>query len=143
MLVQTGEEEEICLFQKRCKLFRHLGNEWKERGLGTIKVLVRPADTTALAGIHMDLRAVLPGDIPANSLPAISSRLLMRREQVLKVCVNQPITAKGVPKLQPMRSQIDANSLCWSNVDYSDVKDGEMSTYAVRFKGSLVSLLAN
>jgi E3 SUMO-protein ligase RanBP2 len=37
--VVTGEEEEEVLYSHRAKLFRWAGNEWKERGLGDIKIL--------------------------------------------------------------------------------------------------------
>jgi E3 SUMO-protein ligase RanBP2 len=37
--VVTGEEEEEVLYSHRAKLFRWVGNEWKERGLGDIKIL--------------------------------------------------------------------------------------------------------
>lgn len=39
--VKTGEEEEDVLYCHRAKLFRFVNSEWKERGLGDIKILKR------------------------------------------------------------------------------------------------------
>ena len=54
--VKTGEEDEDVLFESRARLFRFVGGEWKERGLGVLKILQ-----------HRESRRI---------------RLLMRREQV-------------------------------------------------------------
>jgi len=35
----TGEEEETVLGEFRCKLYRWRNKEWKERGLGDLKIL--------------------------------------------------------------------------------------------------------
>lgn len=37
--VKTGEEDEEVLFSERGKLYRFANKEWKERGVGNIKVL--------------------------------------------------------------------------------------------------------
>lgn len=37
--VKTGEEDEEVLYSHRAKLFRFRNKEWRERGLGDIKVL--------------------------------------------------------------------------------------------------------
>lgn len=39
--VITGEEEEEVLYCHRAKLFRFVNSEWKERGLGDVKILRR------------------------------------------------------------------------------------------------------
>lgn len=64
--VQTGEENEEVLYCHRAKLLRWTDKEWKERGLGDVKIL-RHNETGKL-------------------------RLLMRREQVLKTCLNHYLT---------------------------------------------------
>ena len=62
----TGEESEDILFENRAKLYRFNNNQWKERGLGDIKVL-RNKDTKR-------------------------GRIVMRREHILKICLNAAIT---------------------------------------------------
>uniref|UniRef100_A0A1B0BSV9 RanBP2-type domain-containing protein n=1 Tax=Glossina palpalis gambiensis TaxID=67801 RepID=A0A1B0BSV9_9MUSC len=64
--VNTGEENEIVLFEHRAKLLRFdkKAGEWKERGLGNIKLLQDKDDVNRL-------------------------RLLIPREQVHKLCCNQ------------------------------------------------------
>uniref|UniRef100_A0AAZ1XAQ4 RanBD1 domain-containing protein n=1 Tax=Oreochromis aureus TaxID=47969 RepID=A0AAZ1XAQ4_OREAU len=61
--VKTGEEEEEEIFCTRAKLYRFdtETKEWKERGIGNVKILKHSTK----------------GKV----------RLLMRREQVLKICV--------------------------------------------------------
>lgn len=60
--IKTGEEDEHLLFEHRCKLFRFRDKEYKERGLGSIKVLKHR--TTG------------------------KGRLIMRREAIGLVCLN-------------------------------------------------------
>lgn len=67
--VKTGEEDEEILFKQRCKLYRFTTEtkEWKEKGVGEIKIL-------------------------KNKLKENSYRVLMRRDQVLKICANHRIS---------------------------------------------------
>ena len=37
--VKTGEEDDQVLFMSRAKLYRFVEGEWKERGLGDMKIL--------------------------------------------------------------------------------------------------------
>ncbi|KAL9889267.1 uncharacterized protein ACN427_008645 [Glossina fuscipes fuscipes] len=60
--VKTGEEEEETLYVHRAKLYRFIDGEWKERGIGNVKIL-RHKETKKL-------------------------RVIMRRDQVLKICLN-------------------------------------------------------
>jgi len=76
--VKTMEEEEEEFFKIRSKLYR-MDNEadppeWKERGLGDIKILFHPKRR--------------------------SYRIVMRREQTLKICANHAITHEMT--LRPM-----------------------------------------
>ena len=68
MELKSGEKNEDSLFTERTKLFRFDSalNQWKERGVGEIKILVNRATRRA--------------------------RLLMRRDQVLKICCNHYLT---------------------------------------------------
>lgn len=88
---KSGEEDEEILFKERAKLYRwdrDLG-QWKERGIGDIKILFHPTK-------HF-------------------YRILMRREQVLRVCANHTISQ--AMELKPMNAS--ANALLWTATDYS------------------------
>lgn len=89
--VRSGEEDEEILFKERAKLYRwdRELNQWKERGVGDIKILFHPVKK--------------------------SYRLLMRREQVFKVCANHTISPSI--ELKPMNTS--ANALVWTATDYS------------------------
>ena len=105
--VKTGEEDEEKLFSERTKLFRFdpESNQWKERGIGELKILK-----------NKETKKV---------------RILMRREQVLKVCANHTISKEM--KLTPMSSSDKA--WCWNAMDYSE---GEMKReqLAAKFKNA-------
>ncbi|KAI5107450.1 E3 SUMO-protein ligase RanBP2 isoform X2 [Silurus meridionalis] len=103
--VKSGEEDEEILFKQRAKLFRWDRdlNQWKERGVGDLKILFHPVKK------HY--------------------RVLMRREQVLKVCANHTIT-KDI-ELKPMNTS--ANALVWTACDYAE-GDGKVEQLAVKFK---------
>uniref|UniRef100_A0A8D9BSU6 E3 SUMO-protein ligase RanBP2 n=1 Tax=Cacopsylla melanoneura TaxID=428564 RepID=A0A8D9BSU6_9HEMI len=88
--VETGEENETVLFERRAKLYRYVGKEWKERGIGAVKVLK-----------HKDSGKV---------------RLLMRREVVHKVCANHFLHADM--ELKPMTNSDKA--YIWFAQDYAD-----------------------
>uniref|UniRef100_A0A1A7Y538 E3 SUMO-protein ligase RanBP2 n=1 Tax=Iconisemion striatum TaxID=60296 RepID=A0A1A7Y538_9TELE len=102
---KSGEEDEEILFKERTKLFRwdrDLG-QWKERGIGDIKILFHPTKRFY--------------------------RILMRREQVLRVCANHTISQ--AMELKPMNTS--ANALIWTSTDYSD-GDGVVEQLAAKFK---------
>ena len=105
---KTGEEEETVLYTHRAKLFRYTGGEWKERGLGDIKILKNEKT----------------GKV----------RLLMRREQVLKICLNHYVTQQLVAQLKTQ----DAKSWTWAAQDFSD-GELETMTFALRFKTPEIS----
>nr|CAD7394594.1 unnamed protein product [Timema cristinae] len=84
----TGEEGETLLFEQRAKLFRFVDKEWKERGVGLIKILFN-----AVSG---------------------KSRVLMRREQVLKICANHLLQADM--DLAPMKNR----AWMWVANDFAD-----------------------
>ncbi|XP_033474036.2 E3 SUMO-protein ligase RanBP2 isoform X2 [Epinephelus lanceolatus] len=104
--VSTGEENEQVVFSHRAKLYRYdkeLG-QWKERGIGDLKILQ-----------NYETKRV---------------RLIMRRDQVLKICANHRITP--TMKLEPMKGAEKA--WVWSALDFSEALEGKMEQLAVRFK---------
>lgn len=103
--VKSGEEDEEVLFKERAKLYRwdRLANQWKERGVGEIKILY-----------HQERKYY---------------RILMRREQVLKVCANHVISKDM--KLAPLSTS--QNSFVWIANDYSD-GEPNVEQFAARFK---------
>eukprot|EP00041_Stephanoeca_diplocostata_P016828 m.333175 g.333175 ORF g.333175 m.333175 type:complete len:1993 (+) comp20502_c0_seq7:93-6071(+) len=108
---KTGEEDETERLKLRCKLYRwgegNEGMQWKERGLGDIKILTNP--TTG------------------------NSRLVMRREQVLKVVANQMI----VPDIKLMPMKDSKKQLCWASVDGTDdetTERGVIYKFLIKFK---------
>ncbi|CAH1780693.1 unnamed protein product [Owenia fusiformis] len=102
--VKTGEENEDIIFVHRAKLFRYADSEWKERGIGDIKILQ-----------HKLLK---------------KSRVLMRREKILKICCNHRITE--TLELTPM-SKADGKGLVWSTMDYSE-GEPKREIFGVKFK---------
>lgn len=102
---KSGEEEEEILFKERVKLYRwdRDVSQWKERGVGDLKLLY-----------HSQKHCY---------------RVLMRREQVLKVCANHVITEDM--ELVPMNAS--NNALVWTAADYTD-GEAKIEQFAVRFK---------
>ncbi|XP_077435417.1 E3 SUMO-protein ligase RanBP2 [Vanacampus margaritifer] len=103
---KSGEEDEEILFKERAKLFRWDRDlsQWKERGIGDIKILYHPAKRFY--------------------------RILMRREQVFRVCANHNISQ--AMELKPMNTS--ANALIWTATDYADSAEGTVEQLAVKFK---------
>ncbi|KAF5400011.1 hypothetical protein PHET_06760 [Paragonimus heterotremus] len=124
--IKSGEETELCLFLKRCRLYRYVDSAWKERGIGEMKVLIQPH--TIPAGCQTGVREVVSETVEIGTIQR--ARLLMRRDQVLKICVNQPIRA-DLPSFKPLGN--GGLSVCWVGVDYSE-GTGNHETLAVRFK---------
>uniref|UniRef100_H3CFP9 RAN binding protein 2 n=1 Tax=Tetraodon nigroviridis TaxID=99883 RepID=H3CFP9_TETNG len=104
--VSTGEENEQVVFSHRAKLYRYdkEAAQWKERGIGDLKILQ-----------NYETKQV---------------RLIMRRDQVLKICANHWITA--TMKLEPMTGSEKA--WVWSAMDFAEVDEGKIEQLAVRFK---------
>ncbi|XP_043242100.1 E3 SUMO-protein ligase RanBP2-like [Amphibalanus amphitrite] len=106
--VKTGEEEEEVLYSHRAKLYRFAKEtgEWKERGLGDIKLLE-----------HRQTHKI---------------RLLMRREQVLKICMNHRVTPQLEMKLK------DDRSVVWAATDYAEPEPHD-EMFVARFKTAEVA----
>ena len=109
--VKTGEEEQE-LFCNRAKLYRFEmeTKEWKERGIGNIKILKHNTS----------------GKV----------RILMRREQVLKICANHYINADTL--LKPNAGS--DKSWVWNAIDYAD-EQPKPEQLAIRFKTAEEALL--
>ncbi|XP_061853236.1 ranBP2-like and GRIP domain-containing protein 4 isoform X2 [Colius striatus] len=103
--VKSGEEDEEILFKERAKLYRwdRDATQWKERGVGEIKIL-----------FHTQKKYY---------------RVLMRRDQVLKVCANHVITKE----MNLVPSDTSNNALIWTATDYAD-GEVKVEQFAVRFK---------
>ncbi|KAH9370503.1 hypothetical protein HPB48_020537 [Haemaphysalis longicornis] len=105
--VKTGEEDEEVLFCERAKLYRFDSDsetkQWKERGIGQLKIL-RHRETQVC-------------------------RVLMRRDQVLKLCANHRI----VPEMKLARLASSDRTWSWFANDYSEGKQSQEGL-AVRFK---------
>uniref|UniRef100_A0ABM5FZ24 E3 SUMO-protein ligase RanBP2 n=1 Tax=Pogona vitticeps TaxID=103695 RepID=A0ABM5FZ24_9SAUR len=103
--VKSGEEDEEIIFKERAKLYRwdREVNQWKERGVGEIKIL-----------FHTQKKCY---------------RILMRRDQVLKVCANHIITK--AMDLKPLNTS--NNAMVWTATDYAD-GEAKIEQLAVRFK---------
>ena len=109
--VTTGEESEQTVFCHRAKLYRYTKeySQWKERGLGDIKILYDPKSKRY--------------------------RVLMRRDHVLKICANHIITADMC--LKPNAGS--EKSWTWSTLaDFSD-ETPKPEMLAVRFKTKEIS----
>ena len=108
---QTGEEGQEVMFCERCKLFRYDSDasQWKERGLGDIKILFDPR-----SGKY---------------------RVLMRREHVFKLCANHMISVDM--ELKPFPNS-DRAWLWTTLVDFSD-EVAAAETLGARFKTSQIA----
>lgn len=100
--VTTGEEDEDTLYCNRAKLFRFVDKEWKERGVGYVKLLRN-----------------MEGKI----------RLLMRRDQTLKICANHML--RSDMELTPMANNNKA--LFWVANDFAD-EEVKLEKFCIRFK---------
>jgi E3 SUMO-protein ligase RanBP2 len=108
--VKTGEEDENILFCEHAKLYRFEAetNQMIERGVGEIKILQHK--TTKIC------------------------RILMRREQILKLCANHQITSQM--ELKPHLSS--QNAYIWSAMDFTD-GEAKHETLCPRFKSDDVA----
>jgi E3 SUMO-protein ligase RanBP2 len=108
--VKTGEEDENVLFCERAKLYRFdaEANQMKERGTGEMKILQHKTSKVC--------------------------RILMRREQVLKLCANHQITSQM--ELKP--HQGSENAYVWSAMDFAE-GEAKHETLCIRFKSADVA----
>ncbi|KAK4412651.1 Ran-binding protein 1c [Sesamum alatum] len=90
--VTTGEENEDVLLDLKSKLYRFdkEGNQWKERGVGTVKLLK-----------HKETGKV---------------RLVMRQNKTLKICANHLV----LPTMVVQEHQGNDKSCVWHAADFAD-----------------------
>ena len=100
--VTTGEEDEESLFCARAKLYRWVDKEWKERGVGNVKLLKNAEGKV---------------------------RLVMRREQVLKICANHMLTPEM--ELTPMTN--NDRAWVWVANDFAD-EQVRLEKLCIKFK---------
>lgn len=101
--VTTGEEDDDILFESRAKLFRYLEKEWKERGVGIVKILKNRVSNKV--------------------------RLLMRRDQVHKVCANHLL--KSDMELTMLKNSDRA--LIWVANDFAE-EVVQLEKFCIKFK---------
>ena len=102
----TGEENDETIFTHRAKLFRFdsSAKQWKERGIGDIKLTRNKYDNKC--------------------------RVLMRREQIHKLCANHAIIP--MMELKPLNKS-DKSWTWYTQADYSD-GDVKPEQFCVKFK---------
>uniref|UniRef100_A0A182M135 E3 SUMO-protein ligase RanBP2 n=1 Tax=Anopheles culicifacies TaxID=139723 RepID=A0A182M135_9DIPT len=103
IVVRTGEEDEEQIFSGRSKLLRLVEREWKERGLGELKILRSKADPSKY-------------------------RIVMRREQVHKICANHYITPELI--IKPMEKRKEC--YIWAAMDFAD-EEPRKESFCARF----------
>lgn len=103
--VVTGEEDEEAVFKSRCKLYRFDPDlkEWKEKGVGELKLLKHRTNENVY-------------------------RILMRRDQVLKLCANHRVTRDLKLEL------FNEKQVRWHAQDYSESGDGRHETLTAKFR---------
>ena len=110
--VSTGEEDEDILFENRCKLYRFDSDkkQWKERGVGQIKLAQRKNQNNC--------------------------RLIMRRDQVHKLCANHAIIGSMEVK------RMNNSDKSWTWFTQSDFSEGETKPeyFCAKFKNEDIAL---
>ena len=104
---QSADKDGEVLFEQRCKLYRYddLSKQWKERGIGNVKIFLQMSDQ--------------------------NPRIIMRRDQTLKLCCNHYITKDM--KLLPKDND---RSWAWhSHSDYSN-EIAKEEKFVVKFKSA-------
>ncbi|XP_052208934.1 ran-binding protein 1 homolog a-like [Diospyros lotus] len=90
--VTTGEENENVLLDLKAKLYRFdkEGNQWKERGVGTVKLLQHKSTSKV--------------------------RLVMRQSKTLKICANHLV----IPSISIQEHAGNDKSCVWHATDFAD-----------------------
>ncbi|KAK3003810.1 hypothetical protein RJ639_018954 [Escallonia herrerae] len=106
--ISTGEEDEEVILDLKAKLYRFDkdGNQWKERGAGTVKLLK-----------HKETAKV---------------RLVMRQSKTLKICANH-LGLIVIPTMSVQEHAGNDKSCVWHAADFAD---GELKDelFCIRFQ---------
>ena len=105
----TGEEDEDTVYHRKAKLFRFTDGQWKERGVGEVKIL--------------------------KNKNSGKMRILMRRDQVHKVCLNHMLSPEM--ELLPMKDS-KGRAFVWYAEDYSE-EELVHEQFAIRFKTDVIA----
>ena len=89
--VETGEEDEETVFSHRAKLYMIVNKEWKERGVGNLKLNIRRSQQ----GDDDD------DDDDAKAKPKKTARFILRADGSHRLALNSPIT-KEINMRDPM-----------------------------------------
>eukprot|EP01060_Flectonema_neradi_P010120 TRINITY_DN1724_c3_g2_i1.p1 TRINITY_DN1724_c3_g2~~TRINITY_DN1724_c3_g2_i1.p1 ORF type:complete len:180 (+),score=58.91 TRINITY_DN1724_c3_g2_i1:53-541(+) len=106
---KTGEEEEEVVFKIKAKAFRfdEGENEWKERGFGDIKFLKQKEGNKDV-------------------------RIVMRRDQIHKVCV-----CMNIKEIGPIAAHSGSDkAFVITGMDYSEDEEATPETICLKFAGS-------
>lgn len=125
--VKTGEEDEDVLYCHRAKLFRFKDSEWKERGLGDVKILKHK--TTGKLRFFISIILIL---IHYALLQCYYFRVVMRREQILKICLNHVLNNEIEYKRK------DPKSWSFVAIDFSEGEQ-DVNQFSIRFKNEEVA----
>nr|CAD7198226.1 unnamed protein product [Timema douglasi] len=143
--VCTGEEQEEKMFCQRAKLYRYDANtkEWKERGVGEMKILHHPTNHTFRLLLRREQVSLELSPPPRNEwlfewiryakpTAPFSVRLKTPSEmtKVHKVVCNHLISADL--DLKPLATSDKA--WCWGALNYTEEGEGRLEELAVRFK---------
>ena len=152
ILVETGEEEEDTLFSCRAKLFQNVDKEWKERGLGTVKLNIHypvlSPTTPPPTSHHEDVvqSASDDGDPEKQDLaqspeppqqPQQKARLVMRTDGVHRVVLNTPIF-KGMKF-----GTVDGSEPTGKMMNLTGIEDGKPALFLLKVRQPFSSLLVS
>lgn len=129
--VKSGEEDEEVLYTHRAKLYRFREKEWRERGLGDIKIL-RHKQTGKLRYVNL-LTLLFEVLLRSNNFHFKYFSVVMRREQIHKICLNHVLAPEIEYKIKDGKS--------WQFV-VSDFSEGVLETdnFCIRFKTDEIAL---
>ncbi|KAI5308637.1 hypothetical protein KEM55_005242, partial [Ascosphaera atra] len=116
--IETGEENEMTVFSCRAKLFRFANKEWKERGVGVIKINVSEKTVPAKDEDGKEKEG--------EEEKKVTARLVMRADGVLSVILNTPLF-KGMKIGDPAGNKPSTKA-----INLTAVEDGKPELFTIR-----------